>query len=112
MSQSSNDRADEQLAATGLSDTERHDLLASDRRRTVLAALDDRATPVELTALAAAVARREADTTGVGEDRLRRVTVALHHVHLPKLDDFGVVAYDPDARRVERVESAADARVH
>jgi hypothetical protein len=45
---------------------------------------------------------------------LERVRIALHHVHLPKLDAFGVISYDLDSgevqfpydeQRAERVES-------
>lgn len=87
-------------AAIDLSESERHRVLASDRRRTVLAVLGERRAPSDLRRLAEAVARREADDSTTPGDA-ERVAISLHHRHLPLLDDLGVVAYDPDARRVE-----------
>lgn len=83
-----------------LTDTERHGLLASERRRVALSVLAGRSTPVDLSELAATVAARETDTDADDARAVERVAVALHHAHLPKLDDFGVVDYDPEARRV------------
>jgi len=28
------------------------------------------------------------------------VEITLHHTHLPKMDDLGVVSYDPDRHQV------------
>ena len=82
-------------------------LLRDRRRRYALAALADREPPVSLSELAAAVATREAsdadrpsdDTAGAARDATTTVAAddvaqALHHVHLPKLADAGVVDYD------------------
>jgi len=101
MSQSSNDRADEQGDTIELTTDERHCLLADSRRRNVLDVLADRATPVDFTDLARAVADREFDG-GADPDQVERVAVSLHHVHLPKMADCGVVEYDPSTNRVER----------
>ncbi|WP_312911260.1 DUF7344 domain-containing protein [Natronosalvus caseinilyticus] len=38
---------------------------------------------------------------------LERVATALHHVHLPKLADANVVAYEREIGRVERLPAAA-----
>lgn len=61
------------------------DCLSAARRRRVLAVLDDRDAPLELGALAGAVAERESDTEASD------VATALHHVHLPKLEAAGLV---------------------
>ncbi|WP_336001315.1 DUF7344 domain-containing protein [Halorientalis halophila] len=83
-----------------LTDSEYHRLLSADRRRTTLEVLLERTAPIELDALAAAVAARERDGGSASEERLRRVSSTLHHVHLPKMATFGVVNYDSDANRV------------
>jgi hypothetical protein len=37
-------------------------------------------------------------------DATEMVGAILHHVHLPKLDQAGVLQYDPDQKRVRLVE--------
>ncbi|WP_460919771.1 DUF7344 domain-containing protein [Salinarchaeum chitinilyticum] len=32
----------------------------------------------------------------------RSLRLALHHMHLPKLEDYGVLVYDADARRIQQ----------
>lgn len=99
-----NDRA----VATELTESERHILLASERRRRTLSVLVDRSGAVDLPDLAAAVARSErraervrGGAAPVSDDRVEQVAVALHHAHLPHMADLGVVSYDPESRRVE-----------
>lgn len=94
-------------STTGLSESDRHLLLSAERRRIALSVLAGRDSPMNLEALATAVAAREhgeeaaeeaAET--VAEDGVDRTMIDLHHCHLPRLDDLGVIDYDPDARRV------------
>lgn len=75
----------------------RHEVLVNDRRRAIVELLDEETT---LRTLADDVARIEAG--GADPDRKTRqsVYITLHQCHLPKLDDFGVVAYDSDRKRV------------
>jgi hypothetical protein len=35
------------------------------------------------------------------EEFVERVKISLHHNHLPKMADLGVVEYDPDATRID-----------
>lgn len=75
-------------------------LLRDRRRRAALHVLAARTAPVALADLAAAVAAREAaDADAVAE--------ALHHVHLPKLADAGVVDYD-EADRIAALARTED----
>ncbi|WP_435062667.1 DUF7344 domain-containing protein [Halobaculum sp. EA56] len=83
-----------------LHESDRHHLLESDRRRLVLAILGERTQPVELDTLAAAVAAAEEGVDRADGDAHDRVTVSLHHVHLPKLDDYGVIRYDRESNTV------------
>lgn len=70
--------------------------MASTRRQHVAGALADAGDGIErLDDVVDAVGERFDDTD---EDELR---AALHHVHLPKLDDAGLVDYDPDGHVVE-----------
>ena len=77
-----------------------HRMLASERRRIALDLLQGRTAPVDLTALAAGVAAREAGASAVDEGTIERVAVSLHHAHLPLMAGEGVLEYDADARRV------------
>ncbi|GEM_PF-1879372 len=80
-------------------------LLVHPRRRRVLAALFSHAGPVTVRDLANDVAAAEADgsVATVSDDERALVSLDLHHLHLPKLADHGVVAYDPDRGLVELV---------
>lgn len=67
--------------------------LAVRRRRTVLGVLRARDGAVDREALAGAIATR----LGSEDDDAREsILGALHHVHLPALDEAGLVDYDPD----------------
>ncbi|MFC7009105.1 DUF7344 domain-containing protein [Halalkalicoccus salilacus] len=84
---------------THLSLAERFSLLADPHRRAVLERLDRTADGLEVEALAARVAAELSDAAPgtVDEDHRRRVLLALHHNHLPKLADHGLLEYDLDA---------------
>lgn len=79
------------------------DVLAAGRRRTTLAVLSERRRPTDCETLARAVASRERGTAreNVSDDTVERVHVRLHHVHLPKLDGYGLVDYDRENGVVE-----------
>lgn len=79
--------------------SEHDQLLSSARRRLTVEILAEAESPTTLADLAAAVANREFD--GAEETDRKRVATALHHVHLPALDDCGAVDYDPDSHRVD-----------
>lgn len=91
----------EQENTAGLTATECYELLADDQRRAAIEVLADRQSPVELSDLAAAVAAREAPPEGVDTELVDRVEVRLHHAHLPKLADFGVLEYEPETHVVD-----------
>lgn len=86
--------------AAPLDDDTRHGILSSRRRRVLLDVLDGRQTPVDVAALAEAVEAREHDA-GAESKGVQQVAVTLHHNHLPRLAQAGVVEYDSTARRVE-----------
>ena len=101
MSQISNDVIDAESTVTDLRRDERYELLAAERRRLAVDVLSERDTPVALDDLAAAVAARETTESDPGADAVNRTAISLHHVHLPRLADAGVVEYDATDRRVD-----------
>lgn len=81
-----------------------HRLLASARRRHVLSHLSSSpGADVPVDDVVTAVVEREDPDPGPLTHR-DRVETDLHHVHLPKLAESGVVSYDPGAGTV-RYES-------
>lgn len=69
-------------------------LLADERRREVLALLGAEPGPLTRTQVAQAIA------TGADRQSAGDVSIALHHNHLPKLEDAGLVEYDSEAETV------------
>ena len=91
--------------------------LADSRRRTVLAVLANQYHPLSTETLARDVAAREESTTEreVSQERVEAVLTSLVHVHLPLLNDTGLVGYDAETDTVSyeghpllRVEWLAD----
>lgn len=107
MTQSRCDRVGESTDVDERTESERYRLLASQQRRLALEHLAGQTAPVELSALASAIVTRADD---LDHEDVERVTVSLHHVHLPMLDQFGVLEYDANATRIESCPSPADVR--
>jgi len=100
MSHTTRDNAASRVRSTELTGQERCELLADDRRRLTMSVLAGRTAPLQLDERAADVAGRETPSNRATEDVLERVTVALHHVHLPKLSEAGVIDYEAERQRV------------
>lgn len=79
---------------------EDHNSSAAQVRRRTIEALSERSSPVALSDLAAAITTRENGADPPSDARSKRSPVALHHIHLPKLEDAGVVHYDPETHRI------------
>lgn len=101
MSQLPSEQSSPPTAPAELTESARHRLLAAPERRVVLERLADLTAPVDLEELAEAVTTSEATDGLAVPESSDRVKVRLHHAHLPKLDDAGVLDYDPDANRVD-----------
>lgn len=95
MSHATHDLLDVPERTADLTESERHRLLEVDRRRYALDALAEYDDPVDLEELAEAVAAREDDLDESEPSVRSAMATALHHIHLPKLADAGVVEYDP-----------------
>ena len=79
--------------------------ITSKRRQTILVALEESDGAMAREELAAAVARRETDDeqerdSSRASDGASDVLASLHHTHLPKLDEAGLISYDIDEGRV------------
>ena len=74
--------------------------LANERRRTLIVELFDATNEIPVEELVAKLAGPEADE--------REIAVSLYHVHLPKLDDMGVIDWDDDRGCVETTPLLAD----
>jgi len=75
-------------------------LLADDRRELVVSMLETVAKPVSLADLAVGLASREYRRQSAPAEAVDAARRSLHHVHLPLLDEVGVVAYDARRKRV------------
>jgi|SRR6056297_3331850 len=91
----------ELAAQSDLTETERHQLLSSERRRRILAFLTDLSRSISCEELARKLAIAETGTTDPAEATVREITISLHHSHLPALDDLGIVDYDATTNLVE-----------
>lgn len=92
-----------------LSETEQHELLADELRRQVIEIFGATNGPIESTLgeLASDIDRAiRYDTGGVGRQDL---LVRLHHVHLPMLQEAGIIEYDRETKRIWLLESATAA---
>lgn len=99
----SRDRAVEDTFLGHLGPDERHYLLSDADRRAAIGVLADRTTPIHLSELANEVASASAPTTVDVDAHRREFEIVLHHNHLPRLDDAGVVEYDAKTNRVDPV---------
>lgn len=82
-------------------------VLSNERRRHVLHVLADVRTCISLEELTDRVAASEYDIpiARIPETVRADIEATLHHVHLPRLSDVGVVTYDVTERRVTEAGS-------
>nr|WP_224447599.1 hypothetical protein [Haloprofundus salilacus] len=78
--------------------------------------LREAGSPMTIPVLAYETALREVDSpSDVTDEHLDQVELALRHVHLPKLEEFEVIRYGADGRRIsladdiEAIESVIEA---
>ncbi|WP_435181419.1 DUF7344 domain-containing protein [Halorussus sp. AFM4] len=83
------------------------DLLSRPMRRHIFAILNDKES-LSRHQLTTRVAALEAEDDTGDEQLRRRIRIALHHNHLPKLADAGVITYDEGTvTATEALESVA-----
>jgi len=105
-------RADSEESAISHDDC--FDLLSNHRRRYVLHYLQGNGEEASLGELADTVAAWENDVEPgeVSYDERKRVYTSLQQVHLPRMDDLGVIEFDDRAGVVEPGPAAADLDVY
>jgi hypothetical protein len=87
------------------------EILSNHRRRVAVVVLGERDEEIGLNHLSRAVAKRMADgSSEPSTETVDRLRTSLHHVHLPKLADAELIAYDVD-RRVVYPANLSDATV-
>jgi hypothetical protein len=92
----------------GLTESEWHRLLAHEQRRVALNVLGGRSAPTDLTELAEEIVAHEQSKTPDDRRALSRAKTTLHHTHLPKMDDLGVISYDPETHRITQCPASED----
>lgn len=85
------------------------DLLADEHRRHAVAYLATCEESIPISELAAQIATRIADRprTAIPTRKTRSITIELHHKHLPKLAEAGIVEYDRECGLVKLSEADA-----
>lgn len=91
-----------------LTESQIFDLLSNERRRRIIRLLRTREDPVPLDEMVDALAAIEYDISpeDATEVQRRRIHVSITQSHLPKLESFGVVAFDTEKKLVRRGEHA------
>lgn len=103
------DRIDELIEFAEGSWKELNALLGADRRRHVVSVLLSANGSLPFEELAEGVVARERSEGGAAdEEHLESVRTSLHHLHLPKLGEVGVLDYDSGSRLVA-LEALPDA---
>jgi|AntDeeMetagen192_2_1112575.scaffolds.fasta_scaffold17636_1 hypothetical protein len=89
------------VEGTELTESKRHEVLANEERRITLQVLADRSTTATPRDIAPEVASRKSESGTLDSEIISSVEVALHHIHLPKLDVCDIIEYNPNSRRIE-----------
>lgn len=87
-----------------------YDLLSNARRRLVISHLRGAEEPVSVSELSERIAAWENDipVEELSDQQTKRVYVSLYQIHIPKLDEFGLVDYDKESGNVSLTPRVAE----
>lgn len=71
-------------------------VLSHEYRRVALTVLKAEQGPLSRSVLGQEIRRRAPETTGADISSAEKITISLHHGHLPVLDEKGFIEYDPE----------------
>lgn len=91
-----------------LSRNQLYDTLANERRRACVRYLLEESSETPVKELATYVARRVSDESPPSDNFQQSTYISLVQTHLPKLDDYGVIEYDADAKTVRAGPALAE----
>ncbi|AEH37150.1 DUF7344 domain-containing protein [Halopiger xanaduensis] len=82
------------------------ELISHQRRHAILDLLLTYDQSLTITDLRNEIVEKEEDTeiTEISSEQVKQVHISLHHVHIPKLEEKGIVNYDSDRSIVEPTE--------
>lgn len=83
------------------------EVLASDLRRHSLRSVAEASRPLTLDDLAFEVTKRDSAVSVEDADAIDTARLRLHHVHLPKLEEHGLVRYDQEGSHVHATDRTA-----
>lgn len=85
-------------------------VLSNQRRRYILNSLGEYETPMALADLADEVAVREYDSpvTDISAEEVKEISISLYHVHIPRMEDAGLIDYNQDDDLVTLLEDGQE----
>lgn len=83
------------------------ELSRDEQRRIIIAALANKQEPVSVSELSTIIVTHthHTDRTDDRSDAIKQVQIRLIHVHLPKLEEAGLITYDRSSQTVDTTES-------
>lgn len=91
----------EKKTENGLEECDIHEALSNDRRREVIRYVNYIKGPVDISDVSEYIAEMESGRSPPPTNLRKSVYVSLHQTHLPKLDDLGVVEYEPNSKIIK-----------
>lgn len=88
------------------------DVLSERRRRRIIEEVLQRDDRAAVDDVVETVVEREMNGHDDREDLRSQVTVSLHHVHLPKLNEAGLIDYDPSVETIGMTDTTPVAEPH
>lgn len=88
------------MATTVQQTDEFFDVLSHPYRRAILQVLLASGPPLTVTDLAKKIQTNSPSEQTTGAEQLDQLRIKLHHVHLPRMADAGVLTYNPNQNRI------------